>query len=153
MTQRITVDDILDIIFQRPNRITAGLATRQFEDGDRSWARAKNELRLCPLLGTAQVDQIIDRYEREASSALIKHFDGQFLASATPEDLAFGYDLKNDDRAYLGIMVDAFDFDHPLPIVEHNPAAYAIKERVREVLSPLFPAHEKTHDDMPNAGL
>ena len=143
MIRTLTADDIVKIIFQTPSRVTAGLCLQQFDDDDRSFQRAVNELRLCPLLGPAQTQQIIDCYKTVAPNALTQHLDQQFFESETPENLAFGYDILWDDKAYLGMRVDAFDLDKPMNIVEHNPAADAIKAAIGQRLEYYFPRHDQ----------
>lgn len=142
--QGITAEQILDILFQKPGRITADLAHAHYKEDDRSYRRALNELRMCPYLSDVQVEQAIMTYRHHAPLALSKYLDQQLLQGPSPEDMAWGCDIEWDEDAFLGLRaldmdVETFENNKPLFIAEGNPAAQMIWDAVHKELEFFFP--------------
>lgn len=140
--QPVTAQEVVEILLQEPHRITKDVLPNYYAPGNRSFARAQDEIVECGRFNDVQIDQILRTYERVVHDEVMGHLLDELNKNLRPEEQAynvFEFDLEEDKRAFLGLTVTFEGAGASMKIAEGNLVVPKVRDALLKKLEFYFP--------------
>ena len=145
----LTAREIVEIIFQEPQRVTKDLFAGYYKPENRSYGRAVDELVECERLSDIQLDQILHAVDVLTPRIVRDYMLREYNKVSHPEgSLAMVWlEIEKDQTAFLGLCVSYDEQFRPMRIAEGNPVAQEIKGALLSYLEFYFPRLSYLHPE------